>query len=84
MPGGGRMLTITLRGASHQSAIYGILSDIISTGCLSLFIPSGALDQIARRLISTQAVRDSKDRHAAHGSYARLHGYRATAQGDGA
>jgi len=37
-----------------------------------LLHPSDALDHIARRLISTQAVRDSKDRYAAHGRFFRL------------
>jgi hypothetical protein len=31
--------------------------------------PSSALDQIAQRLISTQAVRDCKDRHVLQGRY---------------
>jgi hypothetical protein len=31
--------------------------------------PSAALDHIAQRLISTQAVRDRKDRHIAHGRF---------------
>jgi hypothetical protein len=49
----------------YDNNICGILGSTIP-----LFIytprPSDALDNIAQRLISTQAVRDSKDRHAVH------------------
>ena len=51
--------------APHGSDIYGILSSTTPSSHVTLPHPSDALDYIAQRLISTQAVRDNKDRFAA-------------------
>jgi len=55
----------------HRIDICGILNSTIPPVHTPPY-PSDALDYIARRLISTQAVRDSKDRYAAHGRFSRL------------